>query len=309
MPPANLNHRAPRTWHKITIEVPASHADTVASFMASISENGVEQLDSPSSTRVSSKERIIFYLEDNYKRTQKSKSVHSFLQQFNKNLPETEWPVIKEELIKEEDWNRRWKEHFKPFKLSERLIIKPSWIPYTPAMGELVLEMDPGMAFGTGLHASTRLAVLLLEQLFQQKPHPNTVLDVGTGTGILGMSCARFGAGKVVGLDHDLDARAAAAENLKTNQLQKIMSISAEELNSLLGLFDLVIANITSDILLELSYDLIKHLASPGYLVLSGILTGVQAVTIQASFEKLGLNIINTMTQGEWQAFALAKRT
>jgi ribosomal protein L11 methyltransferase len=166
--------------------------------------------------------------------------------------------------------------------------------------------MDPGMAFGTGLHASTKLALLLIEESFADKP-PRTVLDIGTGTGILGMDCALLGAERVVGLDNDIDARTAAQENIHKNHLAAIMVIDDRNLGALEPLFDLVIANITQDVLTLLAMDIIARLAPAGRLVLSGILTGLQTDIIKQVFGDLGLTLIKTESQEEWTALLFEK--
>jgi len=300
-PQTIFSHRPPRAWHKISISVPISHADAVAEFMASITTGGIEQLGGAPGTPAANHEQIITYLPEDEDPTQIITTIHAFLRELNKKLPSSNPATLTQESIIEEDWNRRWKEHFKPFKLTNRLVIKPSWEEYEKLPDEIILEMDPGMAFGTGLHASTRLALLLIEQSFAAKP-PKTVLDIGTGTGILGMDCALLGAETVIGLDNDIDARTAAAENVRKNHLETIMTIDPADLQDLQGRFDLVIANITQDVLTLLAQAIMTHLASGGRLVLSGILTGSQTDTIKKVYGELGLTLIQTQSQDEWTA-------
>jgi ribosomal protein L11 methyltransferase len=296
MTQTSFSHRPPRTWDKITITVPAIHADTVAAFVASLSESGIEQV---SASHDAGLERIIAYLAEEQNPTQIIKTIHAFLQELNKKLPPSNPARFQQERIIEEDWNRHWKQHFKPFKLTDRLVIKPSWEEYESQPHEIVLEMDPGMAFGTGLHASTQLALLLIEESFVEKP-AKTVLDIGTGTGILGMDCALLGAEKVIGLDNDIDARIAAMDNIQKNRLDSVMSIDPRDLSALDDHFDLVIANITQDVLTILVHDILARLRPGGRLVLSGILTGEQTDTIKRVYGDLGLTLVRTKSQGEW---------
>ncbi len=300
-PQTSFSHRPPRAWHKISISVPTSHADMVAEFMAGISTGGIEQLGGSPGTPNASLEQIITYLPEDQNPTQIITTIHAFLHELNKKLPTSAPAALKQESIIEEDWNRRWKEHFKPFKLTNRLVIKPSWEEYEKLPHEIVLEMDPGMAFGTGLHASTKLALLLIEQSFAAKP-AQTVLDIGTGTGILGMDCALLGAKTVIGLDNDIDARNAAAENIRKNHLEAIMTIDPADLSDLDCRFDLIIANITQDVLTLLAHDILTRLALGGRLVLSGILTGSQTDTIKKVYGDLGLSLIQSQSQDEWTA-------
>lgn len=305
-PKTTFSHRPPRTWQKITITVPSANAEAVADFMAKIATNGIEQLNCAQESSGPALEQIIAYLAEEQNPTQLITTIHAFLLEIDKKQPSLPPATLCQESIVEEDWNRRWKEHFKPFKLTNRLVIKPSWEEYEKLPHEIVLEMDPGMAFGTGLHASTKLALRLIEESFAAKP-PRTVLDIGTGTGILGMDCALLGAEKVVGLDNDIDARTAASENIQKNHLESVMIIDPRDLNELDNFFDLVIANITQDVLTLLADDILVRLAARGHLVLSGILTGAQTDIIKKVFGNLGLTLVNTASQEEWTALLFAR--
>lgn len=305
-PETTFCHRPPRTWQKITISVPSTYADTVADFMATLATNGIEQISGLPKDQEASLEQIIAYLSEDQNPTQLIKTIHAFLLEFNKQRPTSTPATLSQETIIEEDWNRHWKQHFKAFKLTNRLVIKPSWEEYEKLPHEIVLEMDPGMAFGTGLHASTKLALLLIEDSFAAKP-PRTVLDIGTGTGILGMDCALLGAERVVGLDNDIDASTAAIENIRTNHLEAIMTIDDRDLSELDALFDMVIANITQDVLTLLAHDILARLAPEGRLVLSGILTGLQTDMIKQVFGDLGLTLVKTQSQEEWTALLFQK--
>ena len=305
-PETTFSHRPPRTWQKITITAPSAKAETIADFMATLSTNGIEQISDLPSNQAPALEQIIAYLSEVQNPTQLIKTIHSFLLKLNKQHPSSPPATLHQETIIEEDWNRHWKQHFKAFKLTNRLVIKPSWEEYEKLPHEIVLEMDPGMAFGTGLHASTKLALLLIEESFAAKS-ARTVLDIGTGTGILGMDCALLGAETVVGLDNDIDARTAAQDNICINHLEAIMAIDDRDLSELDTLFELVIANITQDVLTLLAHDILARLAPTGRLVLSGILTGVQTDIIKQVFGDLGLTLITTQSQEEWTALLFQK--
>jgi len=127
-----------------------------------------------------------------------------------------------------------------------------------------------------------------------------SVLDVGTGTGILGMACACFGASQILGLDNDIDARVAAIENIKNNKLTEQMRIEEKDLYEVAGQFDLVIANITHDVLTALSHSLQGRTKSGGHLILSGILIEKQSESIRETFENLGMNLVQTKSKEEW---------
>jgi len=217
-------------------------------------------------------------------------------------------PVLTSTMILEEDWGKSWKEHFKPFSIVPGLIISPIWEEYEKAPGELLLEMDPGMAFGTGHHATTSLALGFLKEV---PASPDTkklkILDVGTGTGILGMAAVLFGAGEVLGIDNDPNAVMAAKENVVCNGLQKSMQVSSDPLSVLAGEYEVVVANIVHDILLDNSADLTRLTADNGVLILSGILAGKQVESIVTRFVERGFVFKKEKARGEWAALMFVK--
>lgn len=303
---ANITHRPPKEWLKISIETPAANLELIATFLAELTNGGIEQADS-TLTGATGYEQIIAYLPLDANRTQKTQRLHAFLKTLNQNAAPDHQTHCAEEYLLEQDWNSAWKKHFKPFHLTERLVIKPSWEAYTAKDDEVVLEMDPGMAFGTGLHASTQLALQLIEHLFlQAKPHASA-LDIGTGTGILGMSCRLFGAEKIIGLDNDIDARVAARANIIQNHLETCMTVVDDELAGITATFDIVIANITSDVLSGMSKLLDQRITPGGHLILSGILAGEQGEAIKQTFTALGLTLYQQQAKEEWVAFCFHK--
>lgn len=209
--------------------------------------------------------------------------------------------------LREEDWGKNWKEHFKPIRITPRITIKPSWEEYSADDDEIIIEMDPGMAFGTGHHASTRLALAFIDTCYAQGLFSKRVLDVGTGTGVLGMACALFGASEVLGIDNDPDAVAAAEENVQRNRLAERMTVSGRDLATVTGPFDLVIANITSNVLTEMSELLCHRLAPAGHLILAGILKEQQEEAIRTTFTGLGLHHLATNYQDEWASLHFCK--
>ncbi|NCC94760.1 MAG: 50S ribosomal protein L11 methyltransferase, partial [Opitutae bacterium] len=182
-------------------------------------------------------------------------------------------------LLADEDWATSWQQYFKPFAIVPGLVIKPSWEPYTPAAEERVIEMDPGMAFGTGQHASTRLALELITARLGQGPCARA-LDVGTGTGILAMAAALFGCREVLAVDNDPDAVAVARQNVAHNHLAARIELASTPVAEIRGSFQLIAANIVHDVLVDLAPDLTRLTAPGGSLVLAGILVGEQEAHI-----------------------------
>ncbi len=220
------------------------------------------------------------------------------------NLP---CPDIKLVTVANEDWSSSWKKHFIPFQVIPGVTICPTWEDYQPRDKELVITMDPGMAFGTGHHPTTSMSLNLIRKTLEDIPGA-TVVDVGTGTGVLGIAALLFGAGKVLGIDNDVDAVTAAMANVTLNNLEKNMTVSHENIAELDNEFDLVVANIVHDVLQQLKLNLVNLVRPGGQMVLSGLLAGEQVDSIVTSFADEGMKLIELQTEGEWAALRLKKK-
>ncbi|MEA3548019.1 MAG: 50S ribosomal protein L11 methyltransferase [Thermodesulfobacteriota bacterium] len=301
-----FKHRSPRSWQKFTVQISSKTADPVASFLSTLTGSGVEYNLAESGNKHPKTETIIGYLPEDRKLDEKKGQLHLFLNHLASRFPDSPPVLINEESILEEDWSQTWKTHFKPIRLTKRIVIKPSWEDYDADDDQIVIDIDPGMAFGTGHHASTRLALELIEESFANKI-PQSVLDVGTGTSILGLACGLLGAESVLGIDNDPDAVAAARENIKINHLQHIMSADNVDIQTISGLHQLILANITHDVLTKMAPILVKLLQTSGTLILAGILEGTQADSIETLYKKLGLTVALIRSQDEWVAFQFLK--
>lgn len=289
-------HRPPRKWIKTTITTSKDKSELLISFLTELTGSGVEEsVAQPGS--VLQEAVITCYLDDDDQLLANKEKIHLFLAQHQQNSENVSY----EEII-EEDWSRTWKKHFKPARISKRITIKPTWEPYEPENNEVVIEIDPGLAFGTGLHESTRLALQLIEYSFDTCP-PRTVIDVGTGTGVLAMAAGLLGAVDVSAIDNDPDAVVCAVDNIKQNNLASTVHVSGDDLGSKTGPYDLVIANITSDVLTLLAKQLVQIMSADSQLILAGILAGDQAADIKKTFTTLGLTVQQSPIEGEWQAF------
>jgi len=212
------------------------------------------------------------------------------------------WPVIPAPTFKpvlDQDWTALWKERIPILHLGRRMVIKPSWRSYTPAPGELILEMDPGMAFGTGLHPTTQLCVLATEALVRPGAK---VLDLGTGTGILAMAAAKLGAGQILAVDNDEDAVMATRRNAAANQLSDRIDLVHGSLEDVTAAYDLVLANILAPIIISMAESgLAERVRHGGTLVVSGILEE-QTDDVAAALEANGLQVTERRQQEEWVA-------
>ena len=301
-----FKHRSPRSWRKFTLLVSSKTADPVASFLATLTGSGVEHHLAENGNKQSEAETIIGYLLEDRKLDEKKGQLHLFLDHLASRFPDSPPVLIDDESILEEDWSQTWKTHFKPIRLTKRIVIKPSWEDYDADDDQIVIDIDPGMAFGTGHHASTRLALKLVEKNFEDNI-PQSVLDVGTGTAILGLACGLLGAENVLGIDNDPDAVAAAKENIKMNHLQYIMSADNVDIQTISGPYQLILANITHDVLTKMAPTLVKLLQTSGTLILAGILEGQQADSIKSLYKNLGLTVVSICSQDEWVAFQFLK--
>jgi len=189
------------------------------------------------------------------------------------------------------------------------LVIKPSWETYEAAAGDILLELDPGMAFGTGTHATTRLCLELLENLvFRESAlqQNRSVLDVGCGSGVLGIAAALFGAEKVVALDIDPIAIAVTAENAAINGVAHLVAASETPLVEVGDNYAIVLANILAEELVKMGELLTERIASGGFLILSGILVEREAFVL-AGFGQLPLQLHSVTRQEEWCCIVFRK--
>ena len=208
-----------------------------------------------------------------------------------------ERPEITVDTVPDKDWNEVWKAHFSPIEVSERLWVCPSWRLGETPPGARVLVLDPGMAFGTGTHATTALCMRAIDRVLATRPGLD-VLDVGTGSGILAIAAKLLGAGRVVGTDNDKAAVGVAKENAELNEVA--LELSDDPLDKVRGgPFPLVVANIMSHTLIALAPLLVPHVAPKGTLLLSGILD-FQADDVATAFAAAGLVEKSRELQGEW---------
>lgn len=206
--------------------------------------------------------------------------------------------------IQDEDWANNWKAYFHPEKIGERIVVKPSWEEYTPNDDEIVIELDPGMAFGTGTHATTSMCVNYLEEYVQPGMQ---VFDVGTGSGILAIASAKLGAAHVQAADYDSVAVKVAKENIAENhEEEKISIFQSDLLKNMTGKADLIIANIIADIIIRMFNDVDAYLNENGAILTSGIIADRIKDVIEAA-EKAGFAVDKMSEKAGWAAIVFRR--
>jgi len=211
---------------------------------------------------------------------------------------------ITETEVAAENWATSWKAFYKPEKIGVRVVIKPSWEDYQEQKDDVVVEMDPGMAFGTGNHPTTAMCIRALEEyVFPQC----RVLDVGTGSGILAVTAAKLGAGKVLAVDHDPISIDATRQNIDLNRVEDQVSVLQEDLVS--GIeekVDIIVANIIADVIIKLIPQALPLLDKNSIFIASGIIKERQS-EVEEVFRHHAFSIEKTLQEGEWVAF-IARR-
>lgn len=202
-----------------------------------------------------------------------------------------------------QDWSEAWKSHFFVTRLTDRIVVKPTWRAYDPEPDDLIIHMDPGMAFGAGTHPTTAMCVALIETLISPG---DTLLDVGTGSGILMIAAALLGASRLTGIDIDPVAIETAQKNLDGNQIpEKIRQLVCTSVDHLdqdpEGGYHLVVANIMAEVILDIRLDLTARVRPGGGLILSGIIQE-KYPAVQEAMEALGFSQTLRKTDGEWVA-------
>lgn len=205
--------------------------------------------------------------------------------------------------IGENDWAESWKEHFHVVHIGQRVVIRPSWRDYTPQPDDIVVHLDPGLAFGSGLHPTTQLCLRILQTMDLTGV---SLFDVGTGSGILSIAAAKMGAAPIRAVDVDKIAVGVAEENFALNQITTIATDVGSAAEHGGQTWSIVVANILSNILIEIMADLKAALADNGHLILSGIINE-QEEPFLACLKAHQLTILSRQEEGDWIAFVVQK--
>ena len=247
---------------------------------------------------------VTFYLPDNLQGIETLGEIKKALPLLREENPEIDFGRLALSFadVNEEDWSTAWKKYYHPTKIGERLVIVPCWEEYKTAPNEVRVTLDPGMAFGTGTHETTRLCMRLLDKIV--KPE-NTVLDIGTGSGILAITALLLGAKSAVGVDIDSVAVRVAQENADLNGVgDKITLLCGDLTEHVSGTYDIICANIVADVILRLSSVVTQFMHKDSVLLVSGIIEE-RCEEIKQALTEQGLTVHEVLTENGWAAIRL----
>jgi ribosomal protein L11 methyltransferase len=296
-----------KTWFELDINVPSAGIDLVCNELAELGCEGVTVEERTLDTFVvpdpdespPENYRIKAYFPQTENQADLTATVKAHLAWLGPLVPGLLPLAIKSRPVANEDWAEGWKQHFSAVRIGKRLIVKPTWEVFAPVADEVVINIDPGMAFGTGTHGTTRLCLEALADLFDTPPPPARVLDVGTGSGILAIAAAALGAKRILACDIEEESCRTATENAKLNGVIDRVEITREPLETLEGDFEVVVANILAEENIRLGQELIKRLAPGGSLILSGILHEKETLVTNA-FATFPLTGPTVSRESEW---------
>jgi len=298
-------------WLEIAVNCDPENAEAVADVLARYAPGGVAiqqnaldltggewRLDGPLEPVVSVRAYLALEPGLDEKRRQVEEALWHLRQ--IASIPEPQFRTVVEE-----EWANAWKEHFQVTRIGQRLVVKPSWREYTPQAEDIVLELDPGMAFGTGLHPTTQMCLLALEKYVRGGER---VLDLGTGSGILAIAAVKLGAAACLATDVDPVAVEAARANVAANGVQDIVQVEQGSLAQLSTLhspfstakFDLALVNILASIIVELCGQGLGEVVKPGGLAIFAGLIDTQETEVREALKRVGLVVIERTQEKDW---------
>lgn len=293
-------------WIELKMILDPGDADAMANFLIECGSSGIVEDQTPDRKRAV----LTAYFEKNDAFSALHEEIRTYLDGLYalKDPGIAPLPEIRIDQIPDEDWNKKWKSFFEPLKITDRIVIKPSWRKYRQKENEIIIELDPGMAFGTGTHASTSMCLQALEDICTDRPPTgdSCLLDVGTGSGILAIAGILLGISKGTAIDIDYQAVQCAIKNAGMNRVADRIDFSTRPLKNIEGVFPVVLANILPHILIDMKADLCGRLSGGGHLVLSGILQTRAQVVKDAFSDRLVF--CREILKEEWSCLVFQKR-
>ena len=305
------------TWQELTITVSREAEEAVSNILIDLGSQGVAIDDSadylgeagpfgevlPQVEQLNTVGITAYYPEtENLEMIrQEVKERLAQLRDFGLEIGETQ---LTTQQLAEQDWADNWKKYFEPARITHDLTIVPSWTDYEAGPSEKVIKLDPGMAFGTGTHPTTKMSLFALEQVLRGG---ETVIDVGTGSGVLSVASSLLGAKEIFAYDLDDVAVRVAQENIDLNVGTENIHVTAGDLLKGVAIeADVIVANILADILVNLTDDAYRLVKDEGYLIMSGIISEKLDMVLEAA-HSAGFFLETHMIQGEWNALVFKK--
>ena len=281
------------SWIEVSLPVPENGEESISNFLFELGAEGCQNQENV----------LIAYFKFENWNNQKYQELKCYLLQLNELGFVFEQDQIRITEIENQDWNAEWKKQYKPFDIGNKIIIKPSWCDLDSETSKIIIEIDPQMAFGTGTHETTRL---MIELLLEYIDSPETILDIGTGTGILAIAAARLSNAKIFAFDNDPVATSTAKQNIIDNHVDnRIKIFCSDNLDIQKRKFDLILANINRTVIVEMLPEISKILNSNGKAILSGILCEEKDKVIN----KLALHSLQLTHErklGEWVGLVIS---
>jgi len=290
-----------KRWLVVELSIPIEFGEAVSNFLIEQGAAGIEELEGDLKW-----ERLRTYFPQDGNETGVLYALRRYLKSLEKITPEIPRARIKTASLPEQDWSENWKRFFKPVQVTPRLVVKPPWSKVRLKKGQSAIDIIPGMAFGTGTHATTLLSIQALEETIKKRGL--CVLDVGTGSGILSIVAAKLGAEEVWGVDIDGVAVENARENVEKNRVSDIVRTRKGSMGDLRRKFDVVVANIDLKSLRRMRKPLLNHLKKGGFLILSGILEQDRERIRRHYLETGLLRRIKVTQQQEWVCLTFKKK-
>jgi ribosomal protein L11 methyltransferase len=288
-------------WLEVSVEVEAEAAEAVAEVLSRYVDRGVAIEAGPDGWHAGPVV-VRAYLPDDGELWGKKKQIEEGLWHLGQiqSIPD---PLFRS--VAEEDWTEAWKKRLKVLHIGEHVVIQPSWLDYDPGPQDVVIQLDPGMAFGTGLHPTTQMCLRALEEFVQPGME---VLDVGTGSGILAIAAAKLGAKSVLAVDNDPQAVKVARSNVFDNNVRECVRVEQGSLPDGSGSYDLVVVNILARVIVELVEEGLSERMRPDAVLITAGITVDKASEVAGVFERGGLELIDRRQQDDWISL-LARRS
>ncbi len=292
---AEMTSSRPKTWSLISLLVARGEEEMTSALLFDLGTTGVVTIEEDEKSV-----KLGAYFDGSVEAREIAEAIESGFARAGKSDMIMEISVSE---IADQDWMQKWKEGFEPTEIGHRLIVAPSWKLPAEAEGRVVIRIDPGMAFGTGTHETTRLCLEAIEKRWRG----GALLDVGTGTGILAIAAAKLAPqSKITAIDIDPLAVDVARENAEINRVSNLDIFAGQPKDCRDRKFDMVVANLTAEVIIDLMDDLVACLSDSGWMILSGILTSL-AGDVERSVIGSGLEIIERSEAGEWAAIVARK--